>query len=62
MQGYLSRDGIPPAEFLAAARAEVAVYGVEIIPNRVLGIEAGFSSVSSEAWSSRPGASSSQPA
>jgi len=42
MQGYLSRDGMPPAEFLAAARAEVAAYGVEIIPDHVVGIEAGF--------------------
>jgi len=31
MQGYLSRDGMPPAELLAAGRAEVAGYGVEVI-------------------------------
>ncbi len=27
MQGYLSRDGMPPAEFLAVGRAEIARYG-----------------------------------
>ena len=43
MQGFVTRDGMPPAEFLTAARAEVAVYGVEIVPHRVLGIEPGFS-------------------
>ena len=42
MQGFLSRDGMPPAELLAAGRAEVAGYGVELIDNRVAGIEAGF--------------------
>ncbi len=42
MQGFLSRDGMPPAEFLAAARAEVAGYGVEVLPDRVLGIHPGF--------------------
>lgn len=42
MQGFLSRDGMPPAELLAAGRAEVAGYGVELIADRVAGIEAGF--------------------
>ena len=28
MQGFLSRDGMPPADFLAAGRAEVTGYGV----------------------------------
>ncbi len=42
MQGFLSRDGMPPAEFLAAARGEVAAYGVEVVPDRVLGIDPGF--------------------
>ena len=31
MQGYLSRDGMPPTELLAAGRAEIAEYGVEVI-------------------------------
>jgi thioredoxin reductase len=35
MNGFLSRDGIPPAEFLAAARSDVARYGVRIIDGMV---------------------------
>ena len=35
MQGFLSRDGMPPADFLAAGRAEVARYGVELVADRV---------------------------
>jgi thioredoxin reductase len=35
MQGYLSRDGMPPAAFLAAGRAEVAGYGGELITDSV---------------------------
>ena len=35
MQGYLSRDGMPPAELLAAGREEVQAYGVELIAGRV---------------------------
>lgn len=31
MQGYLSRDGMPPTELLATGRAEIAQYGVEVI-------------------------------
>jgi thioredoxin reductase len=42
MQGFLSRDGMPPGELLAAGRAEVAGYGVEVRPARVAGIEPGF--------------------
>jgi thioredoxin reductase len=42
MQGYLSRDGMPPADLLAAGRAEVADYGVEVIEDVVLGIDPGF--------------------
>jgi thioredoxin reductase len=38
----LSRDGIPPLELLAAGRAEVTGYGVELIEDHVLGIESGF--------------------
>lgn len=43
MQGFLSRDGMPPADFLAAGRAEVAGYGVEVLDDRVLEIDPGFS-------------------
>ncbi len=35
MHGYLSRDGMPPAELLAAGRDEVAGYGGEIITGTV---------------------------
>ena len=42
MQGFLSRDGMPPAELLAAGRAEVTGYGVEILDDQVLAIEPGF--------------------
>jgi thioredoxin reductase len=42
MQGFLSRDGMPPTELLAAGRAEVTGYGVDIVEDKVLGIEAGF--------------------
>jgi thioredoxin reductase len=42
MQGYLSRDGLPPAELLAAGRAEVAHYGVELLDGEVHRIEPGF--------------------
>jgi thioredoxin reductase len=42
MQGFLSRDGMPPSEWLAAGRAEVTGYGVEINSDRVVDIEPGF--------------------
>src|SRR4249919_1158493 len=42
MQGFLSRDGMPPKEFLELAREEVTGYGVEIIDDEVTQIEAGF--------------------
>jgi len=42
MQGFLSRDGMPPADLLAAARAEVDGYGVELIGDQVVAITAGF--------------------
>lgn len=35
MHGYLSRDGFPPAELLAAGRAEVRGYGGEIVVGAV---------------------------
>jgi thioredoxin reductase len=43
MQGYLSRDGLSPAQLLAFGRSEVSGYGVEIIDDRVVGITDGFS-------------------
>ncbi|MFJ7343596.1 NAD(P)/FAD-dependent oxidoreductase [Streptomyces sp. NPDC101110] len=39
MQGYLTRDGMPPAEFLEAGREEIARYGVELVRDRVVGLE-----------------------
>ena len=42
MQGFLSRDGMPPADLLALAREEVRGYGVEIIEDEVVEIEPGF--------------------
>ncbi|MFJ4979977.1 NAD(P)/FAD-dependent oxidoreductase [Streptomyces coeruleorubidus] len=41
MQGYLSRDGMPPAEFLSAGREEIARYGVELVRDRVVEVEKG---------------------
>jgi thioredoxin reductase len=42
MQGFLSRDGMPPAELLAAGRTEVTRYDVDLVDDRVVGIEPGF--------------------
>jgi thioredoxin reductase len=42
MHGYLSRDGMPPAELLAVGRDEIARYGVERIDDVVRQIEPGF--------------------
>jgi thioredoxin reductase len=36
MHGYLSRDGMPPAEFLAVGREEIARYGVELVRDRAV--------------------------
>jgi thioredoxin reductase len=41
MQGYLSRDGVPPAEFLAVGREEIARYDVELVRDRVVEVEKG---------------------
>ncbi|CAL9385178.1 NAD(P)/FAD-dependent oxidoreductase [Streptomyces griseomycini] len=41
MQGYLSRDGMSPAEFLAAGREEIARYGVELVRDRVTDVSRG---------------------
>ncbi|HTN79537.1 MAG TPA: NAD(P)/FAD-dependent oxidoreductase, partial [Acidimicrobiales bacterium] len=42
MQGFLSRDGMPPADLLRFARGEVASYGVELVEDEVVEIEPGF--------------------
>lgn len=40
MQGYLSRDGMPPSELLAVGREEIARYGVELVAGTVVGLAA----------------------
>jgi thioredoxin reductase len=42
MHGFLSRDGMPPGDLLAAARAEVRSYGVELVDDRVVEIASDF--------------------
>jgi thioredoxin reductase len=42
MHGFLSRDGMPPAQLLATGRAEVAGYGGELVEDRVARIDEGF--------------------
>ncbi|MFF2780499.1 NAD(P)/FAD-dependent oxidoreductase [Streptomyces sp. NPDC058052] len=38
LQGYLSRDGMSPAEFLAVGRSELDAYGVEVRPGEVTAV------------------------
>jgi thioredoxin reductase len=42
MQGFLSRDGMPPGELLALGRAELRRYGVELVEDRVVDALPGF--------------------
>jgi thioredoxin reductase len=42
MHGFLTRDGMPPRELLAAGRAEVSGYGGRLIDDTVVAIEPGF--------------------
>jgi len=42
MQGFLSRDGMPPADLRAVARGEILAYGVEVINDRVVEVTRGF--------------------
>ncbi|MFJ9154351.1 NAD(P)/FAD-dependent oxidoreductase [Streptomyces sp. NPDC102270] len=42
MQGFLTRDGMPPAEFLAIGREEIKGYGVELVQDRVVEVAPGF--------------------
>jgi thioredoxin reductase len=42
MHGFLSRDGMPPSELLAVGRDEATTYGVELIADRVVSVEPGF--------------------
>jgi thioredoxin reductase len=49
MHGFLSRDGMSPAELLAAGRVEVTAYGVELVEDQVVGIDVGSSFISATA-------------
>ena len=42
MQGFLSRDGMPPADFLKLGREEVVGYGVDLVDGAVTAVEPGF--------------------
>jgi thioredoxin reductase len=42
LHGFLSRDGMPPRDLLAAGRAEVSGYGGSVLDDTVDGIEPGF--------------------
>jgi len=42
MQGYLSRDGMSPAEFLAIGREEIARYGVELVRDTAVDVTRDF--------------------
>jgi thioredoxin reductase len=42
VQGFLSRDGMPPGDLLAAGRAEVAGYGGALVDDTVVSVEPGF--------------------
>jgi thioredoxin reductase len=42
MQGFLSRDGMPPSDLLRIGRSEVSGYGVELIDGQVASIDPGF--------------------
>jgi thioredoxin reductase/RimJ/RimL family protein N-acetyltransferase len=40
LHGFLSRDGMPPTELLAAGRAELARYGTDLLPGTVSEVSA----------------------
>jgi thioredoxin reductase len=42
MQGFLSRDGMAPADLLHAGRAELHAYAVTLLDDRVVDVAAGF--------------------
>jgi thioredoxin reductase len=42
MHGFLSQDGLPPAQLLAAGRAELETYGVELIEGDAVEATPGF--------------------
>lgn len=42
LQGFLTRDGMPPGDLLAAGRLEVAGYGVVLVDDLVVAVQPGF--------------------
>lgn len=48
MHGFLSRDGLAPADLLVVGRDEAAGYGVDLIEGHVVSIEPGFTVVLAE--------------
>jgi thioredoxin reductase len=48
MHGFLSRDGMAPADLLVVGRDEAAGYGVDLIEGHVVSIEPGFTVVLAE--------------
>jgi thioredoxin reductase len=42
VHNFLTRDGTPPSELLAAGREEVIRYGGEVVRGRVVGVDPGF--------------------
>jgi thioredoxin reductase len=42
LHGFLSRDGMPPGQLLAAGRSEVAGYGGRLVDDTVVDIQPGF--------------------
>jgi thioredoxin reductase len=42
IHGFISREGMPPSDLLAAGRAEVSEYGGSLIDDTVVGVEPGF--------------------
>jgi thioredoxin reductase len=50
MYGYLSRDGLPPRELLAAGRAEVGGYGGELVTGTVMEASVASAGSSEDGW------------
>ena len=42
MHGFLSRDGMPPAELLAGGRAELRSYDVDLVEDEVVEVDGAF--------------------
>jgi thioredoxin reductase len=50
MHGFLSRDGIPPRDLLAAGRSELSGYGGTLIEDTVVAVEPGFRVQLANGW------------